>query len=308
MRVTVLAGGTGAAKFVRGLVKVIPAADLTVVVNTGDDLEWWGLHVSPDLDTICYELAGLLDVGRGWGRRNETFECRDAMAALGEPGWFSVGDRDLATHLFRTQQLRAGHTLAAVTSELCQRWGIASCVLPATGDRLRTMVTMDDGEVGFQEFFVRRRHEGAVHAVRFDGAAAASPAPGVLESIAEAQVVVIAPSNPVTSVGPILAVPGIAAALEKTAARVTAISPIIGTAAFSGPADRLMRMKGLSATAAGVAEAYRPFLDVLIADPADHAMSAAIEAAGAKPYFTNILMRNAEDAERLAREAIHAEP
>jgi LPPG:FO 2-phospho-L-lactate transferase len=303
MRVTVLAGGTGAAKFLRGLVKAIPAADLTVVVNTGDDLEWWGLHVSPDIDTICYELAGLLDAERGWGRRDETFQCRDVMGAMGEPAWFSVGDRDLATHLYRTGQLRSGGTLSAVTSELCKRWGIASKVLPATDDRLRTMVTMDDGEIGFQEFFVRRRHQGAVHSVRFDGAESASPAPGVLESIAETDVVVLAPSNPITSVGPILAVPGIADALRS--ARVTAISPIIGTAAFSGPADRLMKMRGLPASASGVAQAYRPFLDVLIADDADTAERATIEAAGARAVFTSIRMRTTDDAERLAREAVH---
>ena len=308
MRVTVLAGGTGAAKFLRGLLRVIPATDLTVIVNTGDDLEWWGLHVSPDIDTICYELAGLLDVERGWGRRDETFQCRDAMAAIGEPGWFSVGDRDLATHLFRTAQLRAGQTLPSITSEMCRRLGIASRVLPATADRLRTMVTMDDGEVGFQEFFVRRRHQGPVHSVRFDGAESASPAPGVLETIAEADVVVIAPSNPVTSVGPILAVPGIAGALAKTNARVTAVSPIIGTAAFSGPADRLMKMMGLPASAAGVAEAYRSFLDVLIADEADCGQSGEIEGTGVRVFFTDIRMRDTADAERLARETIHACP
>ena len=284
---------------------MIPAGDLTVVVNTGDDLEWWGLHVSPDIDTICYELAGLLDAERGWGRRDETFQCRDAMAAMGEPAWFSVGDRDLATHLFRTAQLRAGQTLPSITTEICRRLGIASRVLPATGDRLRTMVTMDDGEIGFQEFFVRRRHQGAVHAVRFDGAESASPAPGVLESIAEAGVVLIAPSNPITSVGPILAVRGIVDALQKTSARVSAISPIIGTAAVSGPADRLMKMRGLPASAAGVAHAYRPFLDVLIADEADAGQRAEIEAAGARAVFTSIHMRTTDDAERLAREAIH---
>lgn len=306
MRVTMLAGGTGAAKFLRGLVKVIPATDLTIVVNTGDDLEWWGLHVSPDIDTICYELAGLLDWERGWGRREETFHCRDAMAALGEPAWFSLGDRDLATHLFRTQQLRAGQSLAEVTREICKRWGVAARVLPATSDRLRTIVTMEDGDVGFQEFFVRRRHQGEVHAVRFDGADTASVSRGVLESIAEADVVVIAPSNPVTSVGPILAVPGIVSALEKTVARVTAVSPIIGTAAFSGPADRLMTMRGLQASAAGVAEAYRPFLKVLIADEADRGQRGEIEATGALAHFTDIRMRNTDEAERLARETIHA--
>ncbi len=306
MRVTVLAGGTGAAKFVRGLVRVVPASEITVIVNTGDDLEWWGLHVSPDIDTICYELAGLLDVERGWGRREETFRCRDAMGALGEPAWFSVGDLDLSTHLFRTGQLRAGEPLSSVTVELCRRWNIAPRVLPATDDRLRTIVTMDDGDVGFQEFFVRRRHQGAVHAVRFEGAASAKPAPGVIDSIASADAVVIAPSNPVTSVGPILAVSDIGAALGATPGRVVAISPIIGTAAFSGPADRLMAMRGLRTSAVGVAEAYRPFLDVLLADSSDHALASEIEAAGAKPCFTDIRMRDAAQAERLARETLDA--
>lgn len=306
MRVTVLAGGTGAAKFVRGLVRATAAEDIAIIVNTGDDLEWWGLHVSPDIDTICYELASLLDTERGWGRRDESFRCRDAMGALGEPAWFSVGDLDLSTHLFRTGRLRMGEPLSAVTAELCRRWNISARVLPATDDRLRTIVTMDDGDVGFQEFFVRRRHRGAVHAVRFDGASTAKPAPGVLESIASAEVVVIAPSNPVTSVGPILAVPGIAAALENTDARVAAISPIIGTAAFSGPADRLMAMRGLRTSAAGVAEAYRPFLDVLLADESDRMLAHEIEAAGAKPWFTDIRMRDTVQAERIARETIDA--
>lgn len=306
MRVTVLAGGTGAAKFVRGLVRVVPASDITVIVNTGDDLEWWGLHVSPDIDTICYELAGMLDVERGWGRRDESFRCRDAMGALGEPAWFSVGDLDLSTHLFRTGKLRGGEKLSAITAELCRRWNIAARVLPATDDRLRTIVTMDDGDVGFQEFFVRRRHQGTVHAVRFDGAASARPAPGVIESITTADIAVIAPSNPVTSAGPILAIPGIVSALEATRARVVAISPIIGQAAFSGPADRLMAMRGLRTSAVGVAEAYRPFLDVLLADSSDRALRGEIEMAGAKPWFTDIRMRDAVQAERLARETIDA--
>lgn len=308
MKVTVLAGGTGAAKFIRGLVKVIPAADLSVVVNTGDDLEWWGLHVSPDIDTICYELAGLLDPDRGWGRRDETFECREAMAVLGGPAWFSLGDRDLATHLFRTELLRSGRTLSSITKEMCTRFGIGAHVLPATDDRLRTIVTMDDGDVGFQEFFVQRRHQGTVHAVRFEGAELSSAAAGVLGSIAGADVVVIAPSNPITSVGPILAVPGIVDALQQTSARVTAVSPIIGTAAFSGPADRLMTMRGLPASAAGVAEAYRTFLDVLVADDGDRDSETEIANAGARPFFTAIRMRDTADAERLARETIHANP
>lgn len=304
MRVTVLAGGTGAAKFVRGLIRVVPAADLSVIVNTGDDLEWWGLHVSPDLDTICYELGGLLDVVRGWGRSGETFHCRDAMASLGRSAWFNVGDRDLATHLFRTERLRGGATLSEVTAELCARFGIASRVLPMTNQHVSTIVTIDDGDVPFQEFFVERRHEGNVTAVRFEGATGSTPAPGVLDSLSAADVVVIAPSNPITSVGPILAVPGIAEALSKS--KVVAISPIIGDAAFSGPAAKLMAMKGLPVSAAGVALAYRPFLSVLLADETDRGQESAIRAAGARPVFAGIRIRDTADAERLAREALDA--
>ncbi len=302
MRVTVLAGGTGAAKFLRGLVRIVPAGDVSVVVNTGDDLEWWGLHVSPDLDTICYELGGLLDVARGWGRNHETFHCKDAMAVLGYPAWFNVGDRDLATHLYRSQRLRSGATLSRITAELCARFGIASRVLPMTDQRVRTIVTMDDGEVPFQEFFVHRRHEGNVNAVRFEGAGASMPAPGVLESLEAADVVVIAPSNPVTSVGPILAVPGIADALGK--ARVVAISPIIGGAAFSGPAAKLMAVRGLPASAAGVALAYRPILSVLLADTTDRGEEPGIRATGTRPVFADIRIRDTADAERLALEAL----
>lgn len=306
MKVVVLAGGTGAAKFVRGLVRIVDPRELTVIVNTGDDLEWWGLHVSPDLDTICYELGGLLDAQRGWGRTEETFHCRDAMAALGKASWFNLGDRDLATHLFRTEQLRAGVPLSEVTATLCAHWGIASRVRPMTDARVRTIVTIDDGDVPFQEFFVHRRHVGAVHAVRFEGDAEARPAAGVIDAIHEAAIVVIAPSNPVTSVGPILAVPGITEALNTTAARVAAISPIIGSAAFSGPAARLMAMRGWPTTAAGVAMAYQPFLDVLLCDAGDAALGPEIEALGVRPVFTSILMSDTALAERLAKETLDA--
>lgn len=306
MKVVVLAGGTGAAKFVRGLVHVVDERDLTVIVNTGDDLEWWGLHISPDLDTICYDLAGLLDRQRGWGRAEETFQCRDAMQELGKASWFNLGDRDLATHLFRSEQLRAGMPLSGVTAALCTCWKVASHVLPMTDDRVRTIVTMDDGDVPFQEFFVHRRHTGVVHAVRFDGAAEAVPAPGVVDAIHDAGIVIIAPSNPVTSVGPILAVPGIQEALVGTAARVVAISPIMGSAAFSGPAARLMAMRGWPATAVGVAVAYQPFLDVLLCDGGDKGLGPEIEALGVQPMFTNILMGDLALSERLARETLDA--
>lgn len=306
MKVVVLAGGTGAAKFVRGLVRAIDPRDLSVIVNTGDDLEWWGLHVSPDLDTICYELGGLLDRQRGWGRLEETFHCRDAMRALGQASWFNVGDRDLSTHLFRTERLRAGVPLSEVTAALCARWGIASRILPMTDARVRTIVTMDDGDVPFQEFFVRRRHTGAVHAVRFEGASTAQPAPGVIDAIHHAAIVVIAPSNPVTSVGPILGVLGMTEALSTTSARTVAISPVVGSAAVSGPAARLMATRGWPTTAAGVAMAYRSFLDVLLCDVGDAALAGDIEKLDVQPVFTNILMSDTSMAEHLAKETLDA--
>jgi LPPG:FO 2-phospho-L-lactate transferase len=306
MHIVVFAGGTGAAKFIRGLTQVVPARDITVVVNTGDDLEWWGLNVSPDLDTICYELAGLLDTERGWGRADETFHCRDAMSALGGPGWFNIGDRDLATHLFRTGQLRAGRTLSSVTADLCSRYRIDSRVLPMTDSPFRTFIAMDDGEIPFQEYFVHRRYSGNVHGVRFEGAEEATPAPGVLDCIATAGLIVIAPSNPVTSVGPILAVPGIATALAQTPARIAAISPMIGTAAFSGPAAQLMAVRELPSSPPGVAIAYREFLDVLIADESDRHLEPEIRKHGVRPHFTDIRIGDIRSAERLARETIDA--
>src|SRR6185503_10147290 len=238
MRVTALAGGTGAAKLLRGLASCLDPRDLTIIGNTGDDTDVWGLHVSPDLDTITYALAGLLDVGRGWGRADETFHALAAMAALGAPSWFSLGDRDLATHLTRTGALRAGDTLTAVTARLAARLGVAARILPMSDAPVRTSVTTTEGRRTFQEYFVRDRAQGDVVSVAYEGAATARPAPGVLEAIAEADLVLVCPSNPVTSIGPILAVPGIADALRATKAPVIGVSPIIGDAPVSGPAGR----------------------------------------------------------------------
>src|SRR5438093_5592309 len=225
MRVTALAGGTGAAKLLRGLASARPRHELTIIGNTGDDTEIWGLHVSPDLDTVMYALAGRLDAMRGWGVADDTFRCLEAMGDLGAETWFNLGDRDLATHVFRTRALRAGATLTAVTAELARRLGVATRILPMSNDPVRTRVRTPDGWLSFQEYFVREKAQVQVLEVEYAGAARARPAPGVLEAVREADVVVVCPSNPVTSVGPVLAVPGVADGLAATRARIVGVSP-----------------------------------------------------------------------------------
>ncbi len=267
--IVVFTGGTGGTKLVQGLQHVVAPEELTVIVNTGDDLEWWGLHVSPDIDSVLYGLADLLSKDRGWGVEDDSFCCLDRMKQLGQPSWFSLGDLDLATHLTRTAMLRAGKTLSEATAELATRFGIRARVLPMSDDRVSTMLDTSKGTLTFQEYFVRERHQVEVRAVRFEGAERARPAPGVIESIEGAEAVIFAPSNPVTSIGPILAVPGIRDALRQTAAPVVAVSPIVGGTAVSGPAGELMKMMGWPSTIGGVAKAYEDFLDVLVADRAD---------------------------------------
>jgi len=262
-------GGTGGTKLVQGLQQVVAPDELTVIVNTGDDLEWWGLHVSPDIDSVLYGLADLLSKERGWGVEDDSFRCLERMKQLGQPSWFSLGDLDLATHLMRTAMLRAGKSLSEATAELAANFGIRARVLPMTDDRVSTMLDTRKGTLTFQEYFVRERHQVKVRAVRFDGAEQARPAPGVIESIERAEAIVFAPSNPVTSIGPVLAVPGVRDVLRLTAAPVVAVSPIVGGAAVSGPAGELMKMMGWPSTIAGVAKAYEDFLDVLVADRAD---------------------------------------
>jgi LPPG:FO 2-phospho-L-lactate transferase len=267
--IVVFTGGTGGTKLVQGLRQVVAPDELTVIVNTGDDLEWWGLHVSPDIDSVLYGLADLLSKDRGWGVEDDSFRCLERMKQLGQPSWFSLGDLDLATHLTRTAMLRAGKTLAESTAELAAKFGIRARVLPMSDDKISTMLDTSKGTLTFQEYFVRERHQVEVRAVRFDGAEQARPAPRVIESIESAEAIIFAPSNPVTSIGPILAVPGIREALRQTAAPIAAVSPIVGGAAVSGPAGELMKMMGWPSTIAGVAKAYEDFLDVLVADRAD---------------------------------------
>ncbi len=267
--ILVFTGGTGGTKLVQGLQQVVAPEELTVVVNTGDDIEWWGLHVSPDIDSVLYGLGGLLSRDRGWGVEDDSFRCLERMRQLGQPSWFSLGDLDLATHLTRTAMLRTGKSLSQATAELAAKFGIRGRVLPMSDDRVSTVLDTAQGRLSFQEYFVRERHQVEVRAVRFENAEQARPAPGVLESIANADAIIFAPSNPVTSIGPILAVPGIRDALCRTEAPIAAVSPIVGGAAVSGPAAALMKVMGWPATVTGVARAYGDFLGVLVVDTAD---------------------------------------
>jgi LPPG:FO 2-phospho-L-lactate transferase len=301
VRVVAIAGGTGAAKLLRGLIAAMPGRDLSVIGNTGDDTEIWGLHVSPDLDTVTYALAGRLDVARGWGLAGETFRCLEAMGDLGAETWFNLGDRDLATHIHRTRALRAGVTLSAVTAELALRLGAVARILPMSDAPVRTRVRTPDGWLSFQEYFVREKAQVRVLEVAYAGAADARPAPGVLEAIAGAERIVVCPSNPVTSVGPVLAVPGIAEALADARARVVAVSPIVGGAAVSGPAAELMRARGLPVSPAGVAAAYAPWLDALVIDRSDAARAPELAGRGVAAVLADTLMTDREREIALAR-------
>jgi LPPG:FO 2-phospho-L-lactate transferase len=306
MRITALAGGTGAAKLLRGLVACVEPAALTIIGNTGDDAEIWGLHVSPDLDSVMYALAGVLDTRRGWGRADETFHCLAAMASFGAPTWFGLGDRDLATHIARTQALAAGRSLSEVTATLARALGLRVRLLPMSDERVRTLIHTPDGVLAFQEYFVRDKAMVDVVGVDYQGAAAAQPAPGVREAIADADVVVVCPSNPVTSIGPMLAVPGIAEALAATRARVIGVSPIVDGAAVSGPAAALMRARGLPVSTLGVARAYAPWLRQLLIDPRDAAATADLARLGVTAVPTDIMMPNHAREIALAKSVLDA--
>ena len=300
MKVVIFTGGTGGTKLVQGFQRLVAPEDLSAVVNTGDDIDWWGLHVSPDIDSVLYGLAGLLSVERGWGLSDESFRCLERMKQLGQPAWFSLGDLDLATHLTRTSLLRQGRSLTEATAELAARMGIEVRVLPMSDERVSTMLETEKGRLSFQEYFVRERHSVNVSRVEFLGADDARPAPGLLEAIAAADAIVFAPSNPVTSIGPILAVPGIREALRQAKASVAAVSPIIGGAAVSGPAAALMRMQGLPSTIGGIAQAYEDILDVLIADERDRAAAESLRGEKLKLVCGNTLMLSMEDKVGLA--------
>jgi LPPG:FO 2-phospho-L-lactate transferase len=296
-----LAGGVGAARMLRGLAAVRDPQSISAIVNTGDDLRLHGLAISPDLDTVTYTLAGANNEDLGWGLAGETWRVMDALERFGGETWFRLGDSDIATHLYRTQRLNEGAPLSTVTAEITRAWHVGVTLLPMTDDAIATRVVVEEeGEIGFQEYFVARRHAVAVSAVRFEGAEEARPAPGVLAVLAESDRIVVCPSNPIVSIGPILAVPGISDALAARRDDVVAVSPIIAGAALKGPADRLMTELGHEATVVGVARLYAPFAGTLVVDIADAALTSAVEAEGVRCIVAPTIMRGAPEAAALA--------
>ncbi len=301
-----LCGGVGAARFLRGLLAVVDPETVTAVVNVADDTELHGLHISPDIDTVVYTLAGAIDPGRGWGLRDETWHAMAMFERYGNPSWFNLGDKDLATHIVRTQRLGEGLPLSVVTDQLARAWGLACAVVPVTDDRLRTVVTTAEGDLSFQEYFVGRRHAVEVSAVRFEGAETSRPAPGVLNALADADQIVLAPSNPIVSIGPLLVVPGIREALAERRDRVVAVSPIVAGAALKGPADRMLTELGHEASVVGVARLYAEIAATLVIDQADAARASEVEAQGMACLVTDTIMSDGERAAGLARAVLGA--
>ncbi len=306
MKITTLAGGVGAARFLEGLVQAVPQEDVTVISNVGDDEEFFGLHVSPDIDIVIYTLAGAVDAAQGWGLTGETYHALEALKRFGYETWFNLGDMDMATHAHRTQMLRDGATISDATRSIAEAFGLRMRLLPVSDDRIRTIVRTADGELPFQEYFVKRRTADDVLSVRFDGIEAARPAPGVLEAIASADIVAVAPSNPIVSIGPVIGVAGVREALRSTSATVVGVSPIIGGKTVKGPADRMMASLGMTPTATGVAEAYADFLDVLVIDEEDRALATAVEAAGVRCVVAPTLMTGPAEKRALAETVLRA--
>ena len=306
MSIAVLAGGVGAARFLQGLLAAHQPSDITIISNVGDDCEWFGLHVSPDIDIVLYHLAGLADEERGFGLKGDTYNVLERIAVYGYDTWFTLGDRDLATCITRTDLLRRGRTLAEATAEIASALLVPARITPVTNDRLRTKIRTDEGILDFQEFFVRRRTEGHTREVIFDGAEGAQPAPGVIEAITDASAVLLTPSNPLVSIAPILSVSGVRDALRNTKARVGAVSPLVGGRALKGPADRMLRDQGIRADAAGIAGLYKDFLDVFVIDEQDESLKPEIEALGLDVVITDTIMASMDKKTSLARTALTA--
>ena len=320
--ISVLSGGVGAARYLAGQLIAAPAEEVTAVVNIADDVEMHGLHVSPDIDTVIYTLSGAIDPERGWGLAEETWNALEEMRSYGLDAWFNLGDRDIGTHLFRTTLLRGGRSLSEVTARLASARGLRCRVLPVSDDRIETRVTLaadaragrgesaavycSGDEIGFQEYFVRLAHDVAVSAVRFAGVAESRPGPGVLDAIADADAVVVAPSNPIVSIGPVLAVPGVAQALARRRERNVAVSPIVAGSALKGPADRMMRELGHESSAVGVARLYADVVGTLVIDESDADLAAAVADAGVRPVVAPTIMSSPEAAAELARRTVAA--
>ena len=319
--IVTLAGGVGAARFLAGLVQVCPPETCVAIVNVGDDIVLHGLRVSPDLDTVTYTLAGAIDPERGWGLAGETWQAMDSLRRYGGITWFNLGDRDLGTHLFRTHRLGQGASLSTITAEITAAWGLGLRVVPVSDDRVETRIVLADddrtaersheapaNEVHFQEYFVRHRHEVPVKAVRFVGAEDARPAPGVLDALERADTIVIAPSNPLVSIAPVLAVPGVRDAVVARRSRTVAVSPIVDGAALKGPADRMLVELGHESSALGVARLYRDLASVMVIDDVDAALAPAIEDEGLRCIVTDTIMTSPERAAALASSVLGAWP
>jgi len=304
--ITALAGGVGAARFLTGLVKLVSAKDLSIIVNTGDDIELFGLHISPDIDIIAYTLAGIVDEEKGWGIRGDTFHCLEALRKYYPEAWFDLGDKDLATHMFRTSLLKRGIKLSGVTAEISHALGLTVTILPMTDDKSETRIVTEVGSVHFQEYLVERGARDEVLGVEFLGVTTAKPAVGVVASIREAELVIICPSNPVVSIGSILALKEVRDALRYADAKKVAVSPIIAGAPIKGPADKLLRGLGLEVSAYSVAKLYADFIDTFVIDTADAAEKNRIEKLGIEVKVTNIIMRSLEDKIRLAKDVLEA--
>ncbi|MFN0084975.1 MAG: 2-phospho-L-lactate transferase [Blastocatellia bacterium] len=307
MRITAIAGGVGASKFLEGLCRVAAPEKVTIIVNTGDDVEMFGLYIAPDLDIVTYTLAGIVNPATGWGIADDTFHCLERLLRYtGEERWFNLGDRDLATHLFRTARMRAGGRLSEAADLLRTRLGVKSRILPMTDTHVPTTIVTEDGEMHFQEYLVRRRAQPRVRGIRFENMDAAGPAPGVREAILEADAIIVCPSNPLISIGPVLAVPGVRDLLRETPAGIAAISPIVGGASLKGPTDKMMAELGMEVSAAQVARLYADFLDVYVLDSKDADAGPEIEALGPRVVATNTVMSGREEKAALARATLAA--
>lgn len=302
MKIAALAGGVGGAKLAQGLATALAPGELTVIVNTADDFDHFGLRICPDLDTVCYTLAGIANVDTGWGRAEETWNAISALDQLGAPTWFRIGDRDLATHLERTRRLHAGESLGTIVAGFCAAWGIQQQILPMTDDRVRTILSTDEGDLEFQEYFVHRSCRPQVRAVLFSGLETAQPSSGVIEALTMADAIIVCPSNPFVSIAPILALPGVRSAVSSS--RSVAISPIVGGAAIKGPAAKMFLEMGFTPSASAVAEYYESIVSALVIDAVDADQAGQIGRLGMQALVCNTVMRTAGDRIQLARDVL----
>ena len=298
MKIAALAGGVGGAKLAHGLAQILPPEDLTVIVNTGDDFEHYGLYICPDLDTVCYTLAGLANPETGWGRVDETWNVIQNASTLGGPGWFNLGDRDLGTHLERTRRLKAGQTLTQITNDFCKAWGVEHTILPMADQPVRTIVETEEGDLAFQEYFVHRRCEPRVRGFRFEGVEAAQPAPGVQEAIQSAEAVIICPSNPWVSIDPILQV------IKRINKPVIAVSPIIGGQTVKGPAAKMFLELGIEPSALAVADHYCDLVTGFVLDTLDKQLQSEIRSLNMRTLVTNTLMKSLDNRKQLASDVL----